>query len=253
MLEGCDFKIGKFVGGWNVEELCIIQDFYVKYFLFVVEGVFEVVLVGGFIKEYQIELNLDVMYLFNVLVMDVMNVVKKSNFDIGVEIMEVNKVEYLICGFGYVKNVVDIENMVVIVCEGVFVCIFDIVFVNIGLGMRCGGLDKEGVEVVGGVVIVCYGFNFLEVINNVKEKIYEMDVGMLQKILVDGMVLKVIVVFFYDWMGLIKEIIGILEMSFLYEILICIIVIIVLVFNLWVLVVIVSMLFIVVLVIFILM
>lgn len=193
------------------------------------------------------------MYSFNVSVMDVMNAVKKSNLDIGAETMEVNKVEYLIRGLGYVKNVADIENTVVTVREGVPVRISDIAFVNIGPGTRRGGLDKEGVEAVGGVVIARYGSNPLEVINNVKEKIHEMDAGMPQKTLADGTVSKVTVVPFYDRTGLIKETIGTLETSLSHEILICIIVIIVLVLNLRASVVIASMLPIAVLATFILM
>lgn len=252
-LEGRDPKTGKPAGGWNAEELRTIQDFYVKYSLSAAEGVSEVASAGGFIKEYQIELNPDAMYSFNVSVMDVMNAVKKSNLDIGAETMEVNKVEYLIRGLGYVKNVADIENTVVTVREGVPVRISDIAFVNIGPGTRRGGLDKEGVEAVGGVVIARYGSNPLEVINNVKEKIHEMDAGMPQKTLADGTVSKVTVVPFYDRTGLIKETIGTLETSLSHEILICIIVIIVLVLNLRASVVIASMLPIAVLATFILM
>jgi len=218
-LEGRDPKTGKPAGGWNAEELRTIQDFYVKYSLSAAEGVSEVASAGGFIKEYQIELNPDAMYSFNVSVMDVMNAVKKSNLDIGAETMEVNKVEYLIRGLGYVKNVADIENTVVTVREGVPVRISDIAFVNIGPGTRRGGLDKEGVEAVGGVVIARYGSNPLEVINNVKEKIHEMDAGMPQKTLADGTVSKVTVVPFYDRTGLIKETIGTLETSLSHEIL----------------------------------
>lgn len=252
-LEGRDPKTGKPTGGWNAEELRTIQDFYVKYSLSAAEGVSEVASAGGFVKEYQIELNPDAMYSFNVSVMDVMNAVKKSNLDIGAETMEVNKVEYLIRGLGYVKNVGDIENTVVTVREGVPVRISDIAFVNIGPGTRRGGLDKEGVEAVGGVVIARYGSNPLEVINNVKEKIREMDAGLPQKTLADGTVSKVTVVPFYDRTGLIKETIGTLETSLSHEILICIIVIIVLVLNLRASVVIASMLPIAVLATFILM
>lgn len=252
-LEGRDPKTGEPTGGWNAEELRTIQDFYVKYSLSAAEGVSEVASAGGFVKEYQIELNPDAMYSFNVSVMDVMNAVKKSNLDIGAETMEVNKVEYLIRGLGYVKNVGDIENTVVTVREGVPVRISDIAFVNIGPGTRRGGLDKEGVEAVGGVVIARYGSNPLEVINNVKEKIREMDAGLPQKTLADGTVSKVTVVPFYDRTGLIKETIGTLETSLSHEILICIIVIIVLVLNLRASVVIASMLPIAVLATFILM
>ena len=120
--------------------------------------------------------------------------------------------------------------------------ISDVAFVNIGPGTRRGGLDKEGVEAVGGVVIARYGSNPLEVINNIKDKIKEMAPGLPQKTLPDGTVSKITVVPFYDRTGLIKETIGTLETSLSHEILICIIVIIVLVLNLRASVVIASML-----------
>ena len=126
--------------------------------------------------------------------------------------------------------------------DGVPVRISDVAFVNIGPGTRRGGLDKEGVEAVGGVVIARYGSNPLEVINNVKDKIKEMAPGLPQKTLPDGTVSKITVVPFYDRTGLIKETIGTLETSLSHEILICIIVIIVLVLNLRASVVIASML-----------
>ena len=246
-LEGRDPKTGKPTGGWNAEELRTIQDFYVKYTLSSAEGVSEVASAGGFVKEYQIELNPDAMYAFNVSVMDIMSAIKKNNLDIGAETMEINKVEYLI------KNVKDIENAVITVREGVPVRISDVAFVNIGPGTRRGGLDKEGVEAVGGVVVARYGSNPLEVINNVKAKIKEMEPGLPQKVLADGTVSKVTVVPFYDRTGLIKETIGTLETALSHEILICVIVIIVLVLNLRASIVIASMLPIAVLATFIIM
>lgn len=252
-LEGRNPETGKPTGGWNAEELRTIQDFYVKYSLSAAAGVSEVASAGGFVKEYQIELNPDAMRAFNVSVMDIMTAVKKSNLDIGAETMEINKVEYLIRGLGYIKNVSDLENAVITVREGVPVRISDVAFVNIGPGTRRGGLDKEGVEAVGGVVIARYGSNPLEVINQVKEKIKEMGPGLPQKTLADGSVSKVTVVPFYDRTGLIKETIGTLETSLSHEILICIIVIIVLVLNLRASVVIASLLPIAVLATFILM
>lgn len=241
-LEGRDPATGKPTGGWNAEELRTLQDYYVKYSLSAAEGVSEVASAGGFVKEYQVELNPEAMRAFNVSVMDIMSAIKKSNLDIGAETMEINKVEYLIRGLGYIKNVSDLEKAVVTVRDGVPVCISDIAFVNIGPGTRRGGLDKEGVEAVGGVVIARYGSNPLEVINNVKDKIKEMAPGLPQKTLQDGTVSKVTVVPFYDRTGLIKETIGTLETSLSHEILICIIVIIVLVLNLRASVVIASML-----------
>ena len=202
----------------------------------------EVASAGGFVKEYQVELNPDAMRAFNVSVMDIMGAIKKSNLDIGAETMEINKVEYLIRGLGYIKDVSDLGKAVVTVRDGMPVRISDVAFVNIGPGTRRGGLDKEGVEAVGGVVIARYGSNPLEVINNVKDKIKEMAPGLPQKTLPDGTVSKITVVPFYDRTGLIKETIGTLETSLSHEILICIIVIIVLVLNLRASVVIASML-----------
>ena len=241
-LEGRDPATGKPTGGWNAEELRTIQDYYVKYSLSAAEGVSEVASAGGFVKEYQVELNPDAMRAFNVSVMDIMGAIKKSDLDIGAETMEINKVEYLIRGLGYIKDVSDLEKAVVTVRDGVPVRISDVAFVNIGPGTRRGGLDKEGVEAVGGVVIARYGSNPLEVINNVKDKIKEMAPGLPQKTLPDGTVSKITVVPFYDRTGLIKETIGTLETSLSHEILICIIVIIVLVLNLRASVVIASML-----------
>ena len=241
-LEGRDPATGKPTGGWNAEELRTIQDYYVKYSLSAAEGVSEVASAGGFVKEYQVELNPDAMRAFNVSVMDIMGAIKKSNLDIGAETMEINKVEYLIRGLGYIKDVSDLEKAVVTVRDGVPVRISDVAFVNSGPGTRRGGLDKEGVEAVGGVVIARYGSNPLEVINNVKDKIKEMAPGLPQKTLPDGTVSKITVVPFYDRTGLIKETIGTLETSLSHEILICIIVIIVLVLNLRASVVIASML-----------
>ena len=169
---------------------------------------------------------------FNVSIMDVMSAVQKSNLDIGAETVEINKAEYLVRGLGYIKNVSDLEEAVITVRNGVPVKIKDVAFVNLGPATRRGGLDKEGVEAVGGVVVARYGSNPMQVIENVKTKIKEMEAGLPQKTLADGTVSKVTVVPFYDRSGLIQETIGTLETALSHEILICIIVVIVLVFNL---------------------
>ncbi|MCD8319128.1 MAG: efflux RND transporter permease subunit [Paraprevotella sp.] len=231
-LEGRNPRTGKPAGGWSPEELRTLQDFYVKYSLSSAEGVSEVGSFGGFVKEYQIELDPDAMRAFNVSVMDVMNAVQKSNVDIGAETMEVNKVEYLIRGLGYIKNVDDIREAVIASRGGVPVRVGDVAFVTTGPAPRRGGLDKEGVEAVGGVVVARYGANPMEVIRQVKDKIREMDVSMPEKKLADGTVSKVTVVPFYDRTRLIQETIGTQETALSHEILIVIIVIIVQVFNL---------------------
>jgi Cu(I)/Ag(I) efflux system membrane protein CusA/SilA len=231
-LEGRDPKTGKPNGGWDPQELKTIQDFYVKYSLSSSEGVSEVASIGGFVKEYQVDLNPDALKAYNVSVMDVMNAVKNSNLDIGAETIELNNVEYIIRGLGYVKSLNDLEISVVAVRNNVPVRIKDVANVNFGPATRRGGLDKAGSEAVGAVVVARYGSNPMEVINNVKEKIKEIESGLPQKTLPDGTVSKVTIVPFYDRTGLIKETIGTLQSALSHEILISIIVIIVLVMNL---------------------
>jgi Cu(I)/Ag(I) efflux system membrane protein CusA/SilA len=231
-LEGRDPKTGKPNGGWDPSELKTIQDFYVKYSLSTAEGVAEVASVGGFLKEYQVDLNPNGLKAYNVSVMDVMNAVRNSNLDIGAETIELNNVEYIIRGLGYVKSLNDLEISVVAVRNNVPVRIKDVAHVSFGPATRRGGLDKAGSEAVGAVVVARYGSNPMEVINNVKAKIKEIELGLPQKTLPDGTVSRVTVVPFYDRTGLIKETIGTLEYALSHEILISIIVIIVLVLNL---------------------
>ena len=231
-LEGRNPETGKPAGGWDYNELRTVQDFYVKYSLSATSGVSEVASVGGFVKEYQVEINPGLMRTYDVSVMDVMNAIQKSNLDIGAETIELNKAEYILRGLGYIKSVSDLEESVITVREGVPVRIKDIATVNFGPATRRGGLDKEGVEAVGGVIVARYGSNPMEVINNIKAKIEEMSAGLPQKKLANGTLSKVTVVPFYDRSGLIRETIGTLETALTHEILICIIVVIVLIFNL---------------------
>lgn len=231
-LEGRDPKTGQPNGGWDPQELKTIQDFYVKYSLSSAEGVSEVASVGGFIKEYQVDLNPNALKAFNVSVMDVMTAVKNSNLDIGAETIELNNVEYIIRGLGYIKSLNDLELSVITVRNNIPVRIKDVAHVSFGPATRRGGLDKSGSEAVGAVVVARYGSNPMEVINNVKEKIKEIESGLPQKTLADGSVSRVTVIPFYDRTGLIKETIGTLRSALSHEILISIIVIIVLVLNL---------------------
>jgi Cu(I)/Ag(I) efflux system membrane protein CusA/SilA len=231
-LEGRDPKTGEPNGGWDPQELRTIQDFYVKYGLSTAEGVSEVASVGGFIKEYQVDINPEALKAYNVSVMDVMNAVRKSNLDIGAETVELNNVEYIIRGLGYVKSLDDLESSVIAVRNNVPVRIKDVAYTSFGPATRRGGLDKAGAEAVGAVVVARYGSNPMEVINNVKDKIKEIDAGLPQKTLADGSISKVTIVPFYDRTGLIKETIGTLESALSHEILISIIVIIILVLNL---------------------
>src|SRR5690554_2122876 len=230
-LEGRD-KDGNVTGGWDLHELRSIQDYYVKYGLASAGGVSEVASIGGYVQEYQIDVKPELMRQYNISLSEIVKAVKKSNKDIGAQTLEINQVEYLVRGLGYVKSVTDIENAVVTSEEYTSIRIKDIAKVSLGPAPRRGILDKEGAEVVGGVVAARYGANPMEVINNVKEKIEELKSGMPSKVLSDGTMSQLTIVPFYDRSELIQETLGTLDEALSLEILITIFVIIVMVFNL---------------------
>lgn len=230
-LEGRDAE-GNVTGGWDLHELRTIQDFYVKLGLSGTTGVSEVASVGGFVQEYQIDVNPDALKAYNVGIDQVMMAVKNSNRDIGAKTLEINKVEYLVRGLGYIESVEDIENSVVTEKDNKPILIKDLGVVHLGPAERRGILDKGGADVVGGVVVARYGSNPLQAIENTKERIKEISVGLPQKTLADGTVSKVTIVPYYDRTQLIHETIGTLENALSHEILISIIVILVLVLNL---------------------
>ena len=231
-LEGRDPKTGKPTGGWDPQELRTIQDFYVRYYLTASSGVSEVASIGGFLKEYQVEIDPDAMKANNVDVGMIMNAVKNSNLDIGARTLEFNRAEYLVRGLGYIKNLSDLEESVVTVRDNVPIRIKDVAKIQFGPAGRRGGLDKSGVEAVGGVVVARYGANPQAVIQNLKDKIQEVAPGLPSKTLADGTVSKITIVPFYDRSGLIQETLGTLEQALSHEILISILVVIVLVLNL---------------------
>lgn len=230
-LEGRD-ENGNVTGGWDLNELRSIQDFYVKYALSGASGVSEVASVGGFVQEYQIDVDPELMRQYNVSLQQVVKATRQSNEDIGAQTLEINKAEYLVRGLGYIKSIEDIENAVVTSEGFTSIRIKDIAKVNLGPKTRRGILDKEGAEVVGGVVVARYGANPLEVINNVKDKIKELTAGLPSKELSDGRISQVTIVPFYDRTELIQETLGTLNEALTLEILITILVIIVMVFNL---------------------
>jgi copper/silver efflux system protein len=230
-LEGRD-NDGNPTGGWDLHELRSVQDWYVRYALMAADGISEVASVGGFVQEYQIDVDPDAMRAHDVTLNEVFNAVKMSNLDVGARTIEINKVEYMIRGLGFVKNIGDIENSVVKMNDNVPIYVKTIGKVNLGPALRRGALDKEGAEVVGGVVVVRYGENPLNAIKNLKEKIAEISPGLPQKTLPDGTVSKVTIVPFYDRTGLINETLGTLKTALTEEILITIIVVILMLFNL---------------------
>lgn len=230
-LEGRD-SLGNPTGGWDLHEIRTAQDFYVKYGLNSAEGVSEVASIGGFVKEYQIDVNPDALKNYSISLTKVMQAVKNSNQDVGAKTIEINQAEYLVRGLGYVKNIEDLEQAVVAVQNNVPIRIKDIGRVNLGPASRRGILDKDGAEVVGGVVVARYGANPLQVINSVKDKIKEISPGLPTKVLEDGRTSQLTIVPFYDRSTLIYETLGTLEEALSLEILISILVVIVMVFNL---------------------
>ncbi|NER14807.1 cation transporter [Leptobacterium flavescens] len=230
-LEGRD-EDGEVTGGWDLHELRSIQDYYVKYGLSSADGVSEVASIGGYIQEYQVDVDPDILKEYNISLQQVVDAVRKSNKDIGAQTLEINRAEYLVRGLGYIKTIEDIENAVITAENFTPVKVKDIARVSLGPAARRGILDKEGAEVVGGVIIARYGANPMEVINNVKDQIAEISPGLPSKTLSDGRLSQLTIVPFYDRTELINETLGTLNEALSLEILITVLVIIIMVFNL---------------------
>lgn len=231
-LEGRDPETGEPVGGWDPWELRTIQDFYVRYALMSVPGVSEVASVGGFVKEYQVELDPLKMRYYDVSLEEVLRAIRQSNIEVGAQTIEVNRVEYFVRGLGYIRSLSDLEEAVVKVVNNTPIRLRDIAFVTIGPAPRRGGLDVGGAEAVGGVVAMRYGENPKAVIQRVKERIQQIQKGLPERILPDGRRSKVTIVPFYDRTRLIDETIGTIERALEEEILITVIVVLLLLLNL---------------------
>lgn len=214
-LEGRDGE-GKPIGGWDLDELRTLQDWTVRYHLQSAAGIAEVASVGGFVQEYQIDVDPAAMRAHGVTLEDVSRAVRQSNLDVGARQIELNQVEYLVRARGFIRNVEDLENTVVKVADNVPIYVKNVGRVGRGPAMREGALDKEGTEAVGGVVVVRHGYNPLAAIQNVKAKIAEIAPSLPRKTLPDGRVSQVTIVPFYDRTGLIYETLGTLN-SALYE------------------------------------
>lgn len=230
-LQGKDSN-GNITGGWNLEELRTIQDYYVKYALSAVDGVSEVASIGGHVKEYHVDVDPAAMERYNVNFSQIVKAVKNSNLDVGARTLEMNRVEYFVRGVGYIKSLEDLRKAVVVSHDQAPVTLEQVAHIGYGPAERRGILDKDGAEVVGGVVVARYGANPMEVINNVKAKIGEISAGLPTKELDDGTTSKIEIVPFYDRTQLIYETLGTLEEALTLEIIITIIVIVIMVLNL---------------------
>jgi copper/silver efflux system protein len=229
-LEGRD-KHGKPAGGWDLSELRSIQDWTVRYALLASPGVSEVASIGGFIKEYQVDIDPAALRHYRLSLEDVFKAISMSNRETGAQTMEINRIEYVIRGLGYIRDTKDIENCVISAQAGVPVYVRNVAKVSLGPAPRRSLLDKSGAGAVGGVVIVRFGANPQSTIKAVKKKIAEIAHSMPEKKLADGTVSKVTIVPFYDRTGLINETLGTLDKALYAEILITVIVILLMLRN----------------------
>ena len=219
-------------GGWDPDELRSIQDWYVRYALQGVDGVAEVASIGGYVKEYQVDVDPDALRAYNISLHEVFNAVRGSNLDVGARTIEINSAEYVIRGLGFIKNLDDLRKTVITQKDNVPITLDQIAEIEFGPALRRGALDKAGAEAVGGVVVTRYGENPLAVIKRVKDKIKEISPGLPRKTLEDGTVSQVEIVPFYDRAGLIYETLGTLEDAVRQQILVTIIVVMLMVLHL---------------------
>ena len=162
-------------GRHDLAELRSFQDWYLRYWLESVPGVAEVASVGGFVKQYQVKIDPNKLIAYGIPINEVIEAVRSSNNDVGGRVVEFASTEYFVRGRGYIKSVEDIENIPVGTNgNGTPVFIRDVAYVELGPDMRRGlaELDGKG-ETVGGIVVMRYGENALEVIKDVKKKIDE--------------------------------------------------------------------------------
>jgi len=184
-LEGRD-PDGRPVGGWDLDELRSIQDWYVRYGLLAAEGISEVASIGGYVREYQVDVDPDALRAHGVTLQQVFDAVRKSNLDVGARVVEINRVEYLVRGLGFIESLSDLEKAVVAVrADHVPIRVSDVAVVKFGPAQRRGALTIGAAEAVGGVVIVREGYNPLRAIQNVKAKVAEISPGLPAKAVID--------------------------------------------------------------------
>ena len=167
-------------GKYDLGALRAIQDWYIKLNLQGVPGVAEVASVGGFVKQYQVNVNPDKMKAYGVSLNEIKNAVMRSNNEVGGKILEMSDAEYFVRGQGYIRSVKDVENTVVATgTNGIPVYIRNVAVVELGPDLRRGSLEKNGEgQAVGGIVVMRYGENAKDVIERVKKRIEEISPGL---------------------------------------------------------------------------
>ena len=223
---------GNATGGWDLQEIRTVQDYEVRYALAAADGVAEVSSIGGFVQEYQVDVDPEALLAFDVTLEQVYAAVRGANAEVGARTTEISGVEYLIRGVGFLRNVDELRETVVTVVDNVPVRIADVAHVALGPGLRRGALDRGGAEVVGGVVVARYGANPMEVIQNVREAMEEIQRALPSRTLADGTISQLTIVPFYDRTGLIEATVGTLETALTQQILITLLVVMILMLHL---------------------
>ena len=223
---------GELLGGWDLHELRSTQDWVVRFALQSVPGVSEVASIGGYVREYQVDVDPEAMLASGVTIEQIARAIRESNLDVGARTLEINRAEYLVRGLGFIRSVADLEQTVVSTRKHTPIRIADVARVSLGPAQRRGALDDAGAEVVGGVVVVRYGENPLEVIERVKAKIAEIAPGLPSRTLGDGTTSRVTIYPFYDRTTLIHETLDTLSTALFQQVLITIIIVLVMLRNL---------------------
>ncbi len=182
----------------DLQQLRSIQDWYLRYELTSVDGVSEVASLGGYVKQYQVEVDPDRLLAYHVGIPQIRRAIQKSNNDVGGRLVEMAETEFMVRGLGYIKSVKDLESVVVGTDgKGTPILLRDVGRVSIGPELRRGvaELDGQG-ETVGGVIVMRYGENALKTIENVKHKLEQLKAG-----LPKGVRIKTV----YDRSGLIEH------------------------------------------------
>lgn len=167
-------------GKSDLGTLRAVQDWYIKLHLQGVQGVAEVASIGGYVKQYQIDIDQNKMKAYNVTITDIRNAVMRSNNDVGGKILEISDAEYFVRGQGYIQTIREVENIVVSTsASGTPIYVKNLGIVQLGGDIRRGSLEKNGEgQVVGGIVVMRYGENAKDVIDRVKTKIAEISPGL---------------------------------------------------------------------------
>jgi Cu(I)/Ag(I) efflux system membrane protein CusA/SilA len=165
-------------GPYDSGTLHSLQDWFIKYQLNAVPGVAEVASVGGFVRQYQIDLDPIKLRAYNVPLQQIVAAVERSNNNVGAKVMEVGDTEEMVRGIGLIRGLKDIEDISLGAYNGTPVTVGNVASVQLGPEFRRGVLDKDGKEAVGGVVVIRYGANAREVIAAIKDKINEIQPGL---------------------------------------------------------------------------